>query len=197
MVTEGVATERTLGDWSRGRGVESMLAQEEVRLALRAHREGRVGMRDSLLTLAVADAGVEGAAWADRCRRWLVSRRSDHLFAPFPTLSAALADPRVSAALGRVRQTFPPVRVRHLLLRADTLAGRYTGNEYTPVDLLDAIFGKARRRPVRFRGLGRDLPKVHGFTPRTSPTGDQAILVLMAVFLALAIGQPDERTRAA
>lgn len=180
-----------------------MLAEEEVRLALRAHRDGRVGMRDSLLTLAVADAGAEGAAWAERCRRWLVSRRSDHLFARFPTLGEALADPRVLGSLERVRHTFPPVRVRHLLLRADALSGPYSGIRRPISDVLDSIFGKAHRRPVRFRATA---PAWATAPARSSagrllvgpaPSGDQAVLILMAVFLSLALAGNDGRTRAA
>lgn len=170
-----------------------MLAEEEVRLALRAHRDGRAGVRDSLLTLAVADAGIEDQVWAERCRRWLVARRSDHLYAAFPTLSTALRDRRVVEALARVRRTFPPVRVRHMLLRADALSGPYTGIRRPASDLLDVMIGRGRRRrSARLLGLSK------GRDHRSSrTTGDQAVLVLMAVFLAMALGSDDGRTRAA
>ncbi|MFO0961187.1 MAG: hypothetical protein U0800_27720 [Isosphaeraceae bacterium] len=102
-------------------------------------------------------------------------------------------------SLERVRRTFPPVRVRHLLLRADALTGPYTGMHRPIPDVLDSIFGKARRQPVRFRRPMPARSSTGRLQARPAPTGDQAILILMAVFLSLALGGSgnDGRTRAA
>lgn len=196
-----------------------MLAEDEIRLAWQAHCDGHKGMRDSLLTLAVADGGLDDVVWVERCRRWLVARRPDHLYAAFPTLGRALADGRVSEALERVRRTFPPVRVRHLLLRSDASQGPYTGRREPLGAVLDDILGPSiprpprRVKPSRTRAASlargpRRLNPASRPTRSTAPVGavptsaavspgDQALLLAMAFLLALALGRADEGTRAA
>src|SRR5262245_50176040 len=170
-----------------------MLAEDEVRLALRAHQEGRAAVRDSLLTLAVADAGLDDIVWAERCRRWLVAGRPGHLYASFPTLGRALADPRVAEALERVRKTFPPVRVRHMLLRADAQQGPYTGRRESAWAAVEAIVSPSRssRRDDAERG-----PR-SGKAAASAKVRKRDVLMLMAVLLALALDETSEGTRAA
>ncbi len=61
-----------------------------LRLAWQAEWDGKPGLRDALLTLAVVDGGTENAVLAERCRRLLVARRPDHWFAVTPTLGQAI-----------------------------------------------------------------------------------------------------------
>src|SRR5437868_14684628 len=111
---------------SKGKGT-SMAIDDFMRLAWQADRDGRPGVRDVLLTLAVAKTGPEDAVVADRCRRKLIARRPDHFFAPFRTLGRALADSRVARALKQLQSIYPPARVEWLLLQGDARRGPYTG----------------------------------------------------------------------
>ncbi len=117
-----------------------MAAEDVLRLAWQADRDGRPGMRDALLTLAVAESGPDGAVAAERCRRKLVAGRPDHWFAPFPTLGQALANARVARALDRLRATFPEARVRRLLMRGDVRRGPYRGRPSLSL-ILDDLLG--------------------------------------------------------
>jgi hypothetical protein len=100
-----------------------MAVEDYLRLAWHANREGRSGMRDALLTLAVAESGPDNAVLAERCRKRLVAGRPEHWYASFPTLGEALSHPRVVEALAEIRTVYPPARVRHMLLRLDALRG--------------------------------------------------------------------------
>ncbi len=104
-----------------------MSAEQLLRLAWQAERDGRSTLRDALMTLAVAESGAEDAVLAERCRRQLIAKRPDHWFASFPTCGQALANSRVKAAIERLRATFPQVRVERLLLKGDVCRGPYTG----------------------------------------------------------------------
>lgn len=191
-----------------------MLAEDEIRLAWRAHIEGRIGTRDSLLTLAVVDAAPEDRVWAEPCRRWLVRNRPDHLFAGFSNRENALADPSVAACIGRIRHTFPPDRVRHLVLRSEALRGPLRRRRPSTIDLLGLILGgdapfdppKARSSrprtasqpmPSRRSNPGRRLAPVRAESAGEPVSLDRAMLLGMAVLLALALQDRGEETRAA
>ena len=118
------------------------LAEAYLRLAWQADRDGRPSMRDALLTLAAAAGHRLGSPWVGRCRRALIAARSAHLFAAFPTVEAALADPRVGQRLARLGRTFPPARVRHLLLASAARRGPYTGRVDSLRVVLDDLFGE-------------------------------------------------------
>jgi hypothetical protein len=120
-----------------------MAAEDDLRLAWHAHCEGRRGMRDALLTLAAASAGPGEAPWADRCRDRLVADHPDHLFARYSTRERALSEPQVLATLLRLRTSFPPHRVRWLLLKSAVARGAFTGRDEPLPALLDDLLAPA------------------------------------------------------
>ncbi|HEV3165191.1 MAG TPA: hypothetical protein VGZ22_14285 [Isosphaeraceae bacterium] len=118
-----------------------MAVEGELRLAWQAARDGRSGMRDALLTLAVADSGPADAVWADRAWKRLIAGRSDHLFARFASREQALAHPEVAARLSRIRAVFPPARVQRLLERAEVIRGTYTGRRTSLAVVVEELVG--------------------------------------------------------
>ncbi len=122
----------------RGRSM-GMAIEDLLRLAWRADGDGKPGLRDALLTLAVVDSGTENAVLAERCRRLLIARRPEHWFATSPTLGQALAHTKVANAVERLRLTFPPVRVERLLVRYSVLSGPYTGRTASLAQVLDDL----------------------------------------------------------
>src|SRR5689334_8654303 len=104
-----------------------MAAGDLLRLAWQAGRDARPGLRDALLTLAVAESGPAERSWADRCWKRLIANRSDDLVAAFPTWELARADERVRTRVARLRLMFPPARVGRLLQRSAVLTGTFTG----------------------------------------------------------------------
>jgi hypothetical protein len=135
-----------------------MSVEDDLRLAWQAARDGRPGMRDSLLTLALAASGPGDVAWAERCWKRLVTDRSDHLFAGFSDLERALADERVATRLERLRALFHPRRVERLLGRADVLRGAFTGRRASLSILLEELLGPETPRRSR-----------HADTPTPAP----------------------------
>ncbi|HEV3122022.1 MAG TPA: hypothetical protein VGY53_08975 [Isosphaeraceae bacterium] len=135
-----------------------MAAAELLRLAWLAAREGRVGTRDSLLTLALAESGPADAAWATRCWRRLLTLRADHIYARFPTLEKALADERVAGVVLRLRAVYPPARVQRLLERAAVLRGTYTGRRASLAVVLDELLGAEESRPGRLPDASLPAP---------------------------------------
>lgn len=170
-----------------------MSAGEYVRLAWYADREGRQGMRDALLTIAVAESGPDEAVLADRCRRRLVANRPEHWFASFATVGEALSHSRVAAAMSELRAAYPPVRVRQLLLRSEALSGPYI-----------------RRRPLSrvVDDLVRDV-ELGDETPVPPPVEEEpsattalaafylAVLFAMAVLLATVLKPSTQDSKAA
>lgn len=110
--------------------------EELLRLAWQSDLEGRPGTRDALLTLAVAEGGVEDIVLAEKCRRVLVARRPDHFFAAPAPLSQSLIRPQVAATIDKLRAMFPAVRVRHMLMRGAAQRGPFTGRSTAPTLLL-------------------------------------------------------------
>jgi hypothetical protein len=172
--------------------------EDLLRLAWQVGSEGKPGMRDALMTLAVAESGPADAVLADRCRRLLVARQPGHWFASVPTLGQALTHPKVAGALAKLRAMFPPVRVQRLLLRFDTAHGPFTGHptpfgqvlqdlSLAPDDLPGAASRPAGpvRDPSRPRPAARALPFPGVATP-ADPDGSIGALYL-AVLLALAV----------
>ncbi len=122
-----------------------MTAEDDLKLAWIAHREGRRGRRDVLLTLAVAEGALVGAEWAGPLSRWLIRTRPDHPFARLGSLNRALADRRVIQGIGRMRTTYPPAKVRLLLRRAEAARGPFTGKPLLTPLVLDDLLGS---RPI-------------------------------------------------
>jgi hypothetical protein len=203
-----------------------MMPDDDLRLAWQAARDGRLGMRDALLTLAVASSGLGDRPWAERCWRWLVAHRPAHPFAKYPTLAEALADPRIIATIGRLRTAFPPLRVRWLLQRADVLRGAYTGRRASLSIILDDLLGADGLRATRRNGSLLADPIVseppsfedHDPTPPIFPLGWPlrgsdakaeedgvhalfvfylSVLLGIAILLASALKPREEETRAA
>lgn len=157
-----------------------MAAEEYLRLAWHADRDGRQGMRDALLTLAVAESGPENAVLAERCRRRLVAGRPDHWFASFPTMGEALAHPRVVDALREIRAVYPPVRVRHLLLRLDALRGPYSKRPRPLSRVVDDLVGPQKRR--------RRIQEAPAIPFPDDPTSAAAVTTFyLTILLAIAI----------
>jgi hypothetical protein len=120
-----------------------MAAENLLRLAWQAERDGRPGLRDRLVTLAIVASGPDDAAWADRCRRRLIARRPDHWLAAFPISGRDQSHPRVAEALGLLRTTYPPGRVRRLLFRAEVRRGPFTGRRVAFSRILTDLTGSA------------------------------------------------------
>jgi len=130
-----------------------MAAEDDLRLAWQAHREGRPGLRDSLLTLAAATAGVGDGDWPDRCFDRLVATRPDHPFATFANRKQAVADPLIVARLAGLRSLYPPTKVDRMLIGGAAARGPFTGRRegLKPIldDLLAAPIRPGPRRPPK------------------------------------------------
>jgi hypothetical protein len=185
-----------------------MSAEDDLRLAWLAHREGRAGRRDALLTLAAATAEGQGVGWVGAVRDFLVAAHPGHLFAGFYHLDEALADRRVVAALGRLRQSFPPARVRALLRRAEVARGPYTGRSISVAIALDELLAPSRAKPRGAAKLG--ATKVAAAPKRSAPppvpVAEPAepvlafylnVLLSVAVLCALVVGESRDDKRAA
>lgn len=188
-----------------------MAAEDDLRLAWLAHREGRAGRRDALLTLAVADAEPRGVAWAGPVRDHLVATYPGHLFAGFYHLDEALADRRVIAALGRLRMTFPPARVRGLLRLADVARGPYAGRTIPVAIALDDLLAPSRTaaRGAPKLGSARSVAAANRATPPTpapEPVAESTgpvltfylnVLVGIAALCAVVVAESIDEQRAA
>jgi hypothetical protein len=158
-----------------------------LRLAWHADSEGKPGTRDALLTLVVVESMADDAVLAERCRRLLVTRQPGHWFASAPTVSQALARDRVAAALAKLRSMFPPVRVRHLLLREEVRRGPYTGRAPSMRQLTeDLIPSPEPRRATEPHALPFSAARPAGVGPETDPDGTLAAFYLSVLF-ALAV----------
>lgn len=136
-----------------------MSANDDLRLAWQAHREGRNGRRDALLTLAVADASPRGEPWVHAVRDQLVASQPGHIFSCSHHLDEALGDRRVIAALKKLRYAFSPARVRNLLQRDAVARGPYTKRSSSTRVLLDDLLAPSRSRPRGPLKLGATASK--------------------------------------
>ena len=119
-----------------------------IRLAWQSEVEGKPGTRDALLTLAVAVGGVDELVLAEKARRVLVSNRPDHWFASPVPMSQWMDNPQVVSTISKLRTMFPPVRVRHMLMRGDAQRGPFSGRVASPSTLLlDLVPGPTPPRP--------------------------------------------------
>jgi hypothetical protein len=128
-----------------------MEAGDLLRMAWEAEHDGRSQLRDSLMTLAVAES-EPGDPWVERCRARLVAGRPDHFFGKFPTVAQALDNPRVIEARDRLRAKYPPARVQSLLLRARARRGPYLGR----VESLEAMIEDLAGPPAEAENVRRD-----------------------------------------
>lgn len=119
-----------------------MAAVDLLRLAWQAARDARPGLRDALLTLALAESGPNDRSWADRCWKRLIANRSDDLIAAYPSWEFARRDERIAARVAKLRLMFPPARVQRLLERGAVLRGAYTGRRPRMSILLDDLLGQ-------------------------------------------------------
>jgi len=117
-----------------------MDAGDVLRLAWEAEHDGRIRLRDSLLTLAVAESGPSDT-WAERCRTRLIQDRPDHFFGRFSTVSLALQDPRVIDARDRLRAKYPEARIHWLLLKARAARGPYLGRPESLDAMIEDLAG--------------------------------------------------------
>lgn len=157
-------------------------ATDDLRLAWQAHREGRAGRRDALLTLAVAGAGPD-APWADRLRERLVALRPDHPFCGYPEVLSALADPRVDSSLARLRDHYPTARVRRLLDRAAVARGPYTGRKPILGAIVDDLLAATARRR---RSTPADAPLALPSGVDVRLATYHSVLISIAAVMALA-----------
>jgi hypothetical protein len=161
--------------------------EDLLRLAWQADGDGRAGLRDALMTLAVADSGGENLALAERCRRVLVARQPDHWFASSDSLGHALSRPKVVASLAKLRTIFPPARVRHLLLRGDAGRGPYKGRTPALSEFLDELAPRPIRRTLR-RDAASSKAQPTDSTRTDLPAPDGSVVVLyLSVLLAMAV----------
>jgi hypothetical protein len=159
--------------------------EEIVRLAWHAEREGRPGVRDALLTLVVAEGGLDDAVLAERLRRLLIARRPDHWLASFPTVGQALGHPQVIAALDRLRATYPPTRVQRILLRGEAASGPYRQQRRPLSRVIDDLLG----RPAEILTIPA-LPFPAAEPGGATPVDDDPASILiyyLSVLLAIAI----------
>jgi hypothetical protein len=185
-----------------------MSAEDVLRLAWQADRDGRNRMRDELLMLAVAESGLDDAVSAERCRKLLVAGRPDHWFTSFATIGQALGHPRVATEIDRLRVTYPPARIQQILLRFEAQRGPYTDKPRPLSKILDDLGGtRVPAAPSHGRVVSPALP-----FPAGNPSGAKAerpddpatlvnfyLTVLMAIAILLASVQPPvaQDTRAA
>lgn len=175
-----------------------MSADDDLRLAWQAHREGRAGRRDALLTLAVASAEPEGAAWVGAVRDYLVAAHPGHLYSGFYALDEALGDRRVVKAIARLRLVFPEARVRRLLQSGAVLRGPYPGCKAPIALLLDDLLAPSRATP---RGgaarLGDVTPAPRTETPESILSFYLNVLLGVAALCKLAMDDARDGKRAA
>jgi hypothetical protein len=185
--------------------------EDLVRLASWADNEGRSGTRDALLTLAVAEGIADEPALAERCRLLLSTRTPDHWFGTSDRQSEALKTPRVAEALSKLRAMFPPVRVQHLLLRADAERGPYTGQAVSlarlfkkltmipPPSVPNTPLPPLARRDLRTRSLPFPVPiEVKPVDPDGKIVALYwSVLVAMAALLNTVLEPAARDTRAA
>ncbi len=126
-----------------------------LRLAWEAEHDGRTRLRDTLMTLAVAES-EPGDAWAERCRNRLVLDRPDHFFGHFSTVPQALQDPRVIEARQRLRVKYPEARVQWLLLKARAARGPYLGR----AESLDAMIEDLAGTMAEAENVRRDAAQL-------------------------------------
>jgi len=119
-----------------------MVAEDCLRLAWEADRDGRRKLRDSLLTLAVLESGP-GDPWAERCRARVVAERPGHYLGDYPNIRLALADFRVIEARERLRIKYPEARVLGLLLTARAARGPYLGRVESLESIVEDLAGPA------------------------------------------------------
>ncbi len=103
-----------------------MSAEEDLRLAWQADRDGKLGRRDALMTLAAAGAPAN-ARWVARCRARLIENRPDHLFAHFASVPEALRHPTVARAIAKLRALYPPGKVANLVRRDEVTRSPWMG----------------------------------------------------------------------
>lgn len=162
-----------------------------IRLAWHVGADGRPGTRDALMTLAVAESGADDAVLAERCRRVLVTRQPDHWFATSSTIGQALTRPKVAVALVKLRAMFPPVRVRHLLVKEGTRRGPFTENPPSITAILHDIARSKdypQARP-KVAATARSLPFPNATATRAhNPDPDGKLTVYyLTVLLAIAV----------
>jgi hypothetical protein len=169
-----------------------MSAEEFLRLAWHADRDGRPGMRDALLTLAAAESGPTDEVLAERCRKRLVAGRPEHWFAAFPTVGEALAHPKVAWALGELRASYPEVRVRRLLLRGEARLGPYTKRPRSLSRVVDDLVGGSDRPRRGAAGASdapvEDVPALpFPVASDEEPTAASVTVFYLTILLAIAI----------
>ena len=161
-----------------------------IRLAWQSEVEGKPGTRDALLTLAVAEGGVDELVLAEKARRVLVSNRPDHWFASPVPMSQWMDNPQVVSTLSKLRTMFPPVRVRHMLMRGDAQRGPFSGRVDSPSTLLlDLVPGPTPPRPHIKPKASKATVSPTAKRPEMSAQSSQQDLVALywSVLLAMAV----------
>lgn len=161
--------------------------EDLLRLAWRADGDEKPGLRDALLTLIVVDGGAENAVLAERCRRLLVARRPAHWFSHAPTIGQAMANPQIRASVGRLRSTFPAVRVQRQLLRYAAERGPYTGRSVSLSRVLeDLSLSDGRRHDPGPRALPFPGVVVGADEGDGDPNGE-LVALYVSVLLTMAV----------
>jgi hypothetical protein len=170
------------------------VVEDLLRLAWQAAANGHPNTRNALLTLAVAESGTDDAVLGERCRRVLVAIRPGHWFDTPAPLTQMLDRPRVASGLADLRAMFPPVRVRHLLLRCAAQRGPCAGRPPSVNQLLRDLTPSAARpsptlpRPVPAEpAFALPFPAASPADPASPASADPAVVALyLSVLLAMA-----------
>ena len=133
-----------------------------------AERAGRFGTRDVLLTLAIASSAPEDD-WTLIAWLRLLEATPNHFFAIYPSLSVALDNPGVARSLNKLRQSFPPSRIEHLLARAAVSSGPYYGCAIPLRIVIDDLVGSRTMLHAKPNGSQRpsSQPKRHDSSKQT------------------------------
>lgn len=163
-----------------------MSAEDDLRLAWQADRDGRPGRRDALLTLAVAQVPAH-TPWVARCRDRLVENRPDHIFARFSSVPEALGHPKVRQALKKLRALYPPAKVANLVRRDEVRRGPWTGRRPALAVVINDLFARRRGRiepgePTRVQPK-RPRPAVLGSEARARARFALSVLWTVAILM--------------
>ena len=149
---------------TRQRREAPMPAEDDLRLAWLAHREGLAGRRDALLTLAAATPEGQSSAWVGAVRDYLVAAHPGHLFAGFYHVDEVARRPPGGGGLDAPAAELPALPRPQPAEAGGRRAGPFTGRKFSVALALDEMLApaarsSARRSPCRCRPRPRRPPR--------------------------------------